>query len=98
MHGSSAYHHNRAGGRIPATAGQGGEAGGGSIATAATGMTSRSTLLDVIRGVGAMDDEEALAHRERVEAAAKMPKFIEPCVDWHAVDYRLLCTLAAVCI
>eukprot|EP00038_Savillea_parva_P006211 m.162332 g.162332 ORF g.162332 m.162332 type:complete len:347 (+) comp12177_c0_seq1:49-1089(+) len=82
---SSAYHHNRAGGHIPATAGQGGEAGGGSIATAATGMTSRSTLLDVIRGVGAMDDEEALAHRERVEAAAKMPKFIEP---YLVVDLR----------
>eukprot|EP00035_Acanthoeca_spectabilis_P023075 m.447528 g.447528 ORF g.447528 m.447528 type:complete len:342 (+) comp19527_c0_seq1:1404-2429(+) len=61
-----------------AVPGVGAESEAGSVATDATGMTSRSTLQSVIRGVGALDSEEELAAKEQAESAAKMPKLVEP--------------------
>mmetsp|Transcript_16794 Transcript_16794/g.43641 ORF Transcript_16794/g.43641 Transcript_16794/m.43641 type:complete len:350 (+) Transcript_16794:61-1110(+) len=56
-----------------------------SAATEATGMTSRSTLLSVIQGVGALDDETHMAATERAAAEAARPSLVEP---YLVVDLR----------
>lgn len=57
----------------------------GSAYTDATGMTSRSTLLSVIKGVGALDCEADLEAKERAASAKKRPKLVEP-YDAHCVS------------
>lgn len=56
--------------------------GAESVSTRATGMTRRSTLLSVIRGVGELNVESQM---EETERAAQPPKLMEP---YMIVDLR----------